>query len=57
MLPIFHATGHFNHAKSAQIYLQDMANLEDVMGEEEFRNFTEGWFTIRRSDKAWAGVW
>ncbi|XP_043279745.1 uncharacterized protein [Venturia canescens] len=58
MLPIFHAAGHFNYAKSAQIYLQDMVNLEVTMTDEEYRRFTtDGNFTVRRSDKAWCGVW
>ncbi|KAL7286444.1 hypothetical protein TKK_0019392 [Trichogramma kaykai] len=60
MLPIFHAAGHFAYAKSAQIYLQDMAALEYEMKdcEDEFKKFTkEGYFTIRRSDKAWSEVW
>lgn len=58
MLPLFHASGHFAYAKSAQIYLQDMVNLEVTMDPEEFDNFTKGgYFTIRRTDKAWSGVW
>ncbi|XP_043503861.1 uncharacterized protein LOC122525249 [Polistes fuscatus] len=58
MLPIFHAAGHFNYAKSVQIYLQDMVNLELTMTDGEYRRFTtEGYFTVRRSDKAWCGVW
>ncbi|XP_044758597.1 uncharacterized protein LOC123316535 [Coccinella septempunctata] len=58
MLPIFHASGHFSYAKCAQWYLQDMANLEAIMDPIEFERFTkEGYFTIRRTDKAWSGVW
>lgn len=55
-LPLFHAAGHYAYAKTAQIYLQDMANLELIMDPVEFDEFTKGGFTIRRSDKAWAGV-
>lgn len=58
MLPIFHAAGHLPYAKSAQIYLQDMAALEYSMDHAEYDKFTkEGFFTIRRSDKPWSGVW
>lgn len=58
MLPLFHASGHFAYAKSAQIYLQDMVDLEFTMDPIEYSKFaTEGYFTIRRSNKAWSGVW
>lgn len=58
MLPIFNASGHFAYPKGAQFYLQDMSNLELTMEYEEYRQFTEDrFFTIRRSDKAWSGVW
>lgn len=58
MLPIFHAGGHLAYGKSAQIYLQDMSRLHTVMSPHEYQMFTtEGHFTIRRSDKKWAGIW
>lgn len=58
MLPYFHASGHFAYAKSAQVYLQDMVQLESQMDDEEYYKFTsEGFFTIRRTDKAWSGIW
>ncbi|KAJ8677393.1 hypothetical protein QAD02_013180 [Eretmocerus hayati] len=57
MLPIFHAAGHFAYAKSAQVYLQDMANLELSMDPDEFEQFVQGFFTVHRTDKAWSGVW
>ena len=58
MLPIFHATGHFPYAKACQLYLQDMEKLKETMKPEEFDKFTkESFFTIRRSDKYWCGVW
>lgn len=48
MLPLFHASGHIAYAKCAQIYLQEMANLECVMDDVEYHKFTtEGYFTIR----------
>ena len=58
MLPYLHAAGHLNYAKSAQVYLQQMHKLETVMKPEEFDLFTsQGYFTIRRSDKFWSGIW
>lgn len=58
MLPFFHASGHYQYAKYAQIYLQQMANLELIMDPLEFDEYTKkGFFTIRRSEKAWAGIW
>ena len=57
MLPFFHASSHFPNAKSAQLYLQDVVNLQSFMSEEEARKFKEGYFTVRRSKKLWCGVW
>lgn len=58
MLPIFHAAGHFNYSKGAQIYLQDMSNLGNLMDPTEFITFTEkGLFTVRRTNKSWSGIW
>lgn len=62
MLPIFHAVGHLPYAKSAQLYLQNMVDLEagpnDAPEAMELDGFTkDGLFTVRRSDKSWAGVW
>lgn len=58
MLPIFHATGHFNYALSGQLYLQDMLQLQSMMPASEFRNFvTNSFFTIRRAHKFWSGIW
>lgn len=58
MIPYFHASVHFPYAKASHIYLQDMYKLESKMGTEEFKKFTsEGYFTIKRTDKFWSGVW
>lgn len=58
MLPTFHAAGHTLYAKSAQLYLQEMQRLEGLMPDEDFDNFTaQGYFTIRRTNKFWSGVW
>ncbi|KAK3924286.1 Leucine--tRNA ligase [Frankliniella fusca] len=58
MLPFFHASGHLNYAKGAHLYLQQMLSLETTMSALEFHKFTsEGFFTIRRTNKFWAGTW
>lgn len=58
MLPYFHASGHFLYAKSCQLYLQDMLDLKSKLSPLEYDRFvTNGYFTIRRSDKFWSGIW
>jgi len=58
MIPHFHAAGHFAYAKSAQLYFQQMRQLEAKLNPAKFLRFkTEGLFTIRRSEKLWAGSW
>lgn len=58
MIPYFHAAGHLNYAKSAHLYYQDMLMLPNKMDQEEFEKFAlKGYFTIRRSDKFWCGIW
>ena len=45
-----------SYAKSAQLYLDTMKKLPEIMTEAQFRTFTEdGYFTIRRKDEFWAG--
>lgn len=57
-IPYFHAAGHLAYAKSCHLYLQDMHDLHQRMPDEDFVKFTEkGFFTIRRSNKNWAGLW
>ena len=58
MLPYFHAAGHFNYAKSAHMYLQQMIKLENLLLASQYKRFvTDGGFTVRRSDKYLCGVW
>lgn len=58
MIPFFHACGHFAYAKSCHLYLQDMFKLPSVMPKEEFEKFvSQGFFTMRRNDSFWSGVW
>ena len=57
MINLFAATGHMNYAKSARLYLQKMLDLPN---EHPWlhRCFTEeGYHTVRRSDRFWAGLW
>ena len=57
-IPYFHAAGHLAYAKSCHLYLQDMHDLNQRMPDEDFVKFTEkGFFTMRRSNKNWAGLW
>ena len=58
MIPYLHAAGHLHYARSAQMYLQDMLNLGNSMEYDEYDRFTSrGFFTVRRSDKYWCGIW
>jgi len=58
MFPYFHAAGHFFYAKCAQLYLQDMLELEKKMDSLDYNQFTKmEYFTIRRTDKFWSGIW
>lgn len=58
MLPYFHASEHFNYAKSVQLYCQYMQELHRKMNADEYKKFTsEGYFTICRTDKPFAGIW
>ena len=58
MLHIFHAAVHLPYAKSAQLYLQEMERIEELLPADDFEKYiNQGCFTIRRNDKFWAGVW
>ena len=54
-LPIFAAAGHHNYTKSAYLYLQSMLALKEN-NPEVYKNFSEGYFVIRQSDRTWAGL-
>ena len=56
MLNVFAATGHVNYAKCARLYLQKMRNLHNTHP-ELYEQFLNGFHTVRRSDKYWAGLW
>lgn len=58
MLPYLHASCHLNYARSAHVYLQVMLKLEETLTADELRKIVHnGYFTIRRSNKFWSGIW
>ena len=58
MLPYFHAAGHLQYAKSAHLYVQQMCDLQQVMNPDEYEQYTQqGYFTVRRTDRFWSGLW
>lgn len=58
MLPYFHAAGHILYAKSAHLYAQDMCTLASRLPPDVYESFTtKGFFTIRRSERFWSGIW
>ena len=57
MLPVYHAAGHLNYAKSVQLRLQEMDRLKVIMPDEDFVKYTEhGYFTICRPNTFWSGI-
>ena len=55
ILNLFSATAHFQHAKSARLYLQLMD--EPPIDFPWLCNlFQQGYYTIRRSDRFWSGL-
>lgn len=56
MVPFFHATAHFNYAKSSRLYLQDMLYLEKSLPPDVFSEFTDGYFTVRRNNAFWSAT-
>lgn len=58
MLPYFNAAEHLPYSKSAQLYIQQMTNIESKLSEQEFAYFKEkGFFTVRRKGTHWSGTW
>ena len=55
MLPLLAAAGHNNYAKSVQIHLQDLEDLE-TRNPCIYKMFSAGLFVIRKSDRLWAGL-
>ena len=56
MLNLFSVTAHFQYAKSARLYLQLMDELA-IDFPWLYNLFQLGYYTIRRSDQFWAGLW
>jgi len=55
MLGIFAATGHANYAKAARLYVQQMHSLQKTHPQLH-NQFVNGYHTVRRSDRCWAGL-
>ena len=51
------ATGHFNYAKSARLYLQMMLELPSSPPWLYNNLFSNGYHTVRKSDRYWAELW
>ena len=56
LLNLFAATGHIHYAKSARLYVQEMRKLPSTHPWLH-QKFVEGYHTVRRSDRLWAGLW
>ncbi|XP_037043653.1 uncharacterized protein LOC119079700 [Bradysia coprophila] len=54
-IPYFIAAGHNNYAKSSQIYLKRMQQLEHSHP-DVYKHFMSGHHVVRRSDRFWAGL-
>ncbi|XP_065911780.1 uncharacterized protein [Dysidea avara] len=57
MLNLFAATGHINYAKSSRLYLQLMRELPTDHPWLYCCFIEQGFHTVRRSDRYWAGLW
>lgn len=58
MIPFFYASGHSNYAKSALLYYQQLQAFLKKLNPEEYERFVnQGFFTVRRSDNFWSGIW
>ena len=55
MMPYFAASGHNNCMKSAAVYFKNMRELQDS-NSQVFQDFIKGLYTIRRSNRFWAGL-
>ena len=56
MLPYFASSGHYNYAKCARIYVQQIRQLQHKHP-TVYEALNNGHFTIRRHDRMWSGVW
>lgn len=57
MLLYSYSRGPYVYARSCQLYLQHILDLEDKLWPDEYYQFAkQHFFTIRRSDKFWSGI-
>ena len=56
LLNLFAATCHIHYAKSARLYVQEMRKLTSTHPWLH-QKFVEGYHTVRRSERLWAGLW
>ena len=56
-LNLFAARGHFNYAKSTRLYLQMIQELPDTHPWLYEQFAIHSFQSVRRSDRAWAGIW
>ena len=56
LLNLFAATCHIHYAKSARLYVQEMRKLTSTHPWLH-QTFVEGYHTVRRSERLWAGLW
>ncbi|CAG9765935.1 unnamed protein product [Ceutorhynchus assimilis] len=50
--------GHFNYAKCSHLYLQDRHEISAKFNTHNYHLYTNmGYFTIRRSNKFYSGIW
>ena len=57
MINLFEASGHIHYAKSARIHLQNMLDLGTRFPRVYSCCINNGYPTVRRSDRFWAGLW
>ncbi|GBN10649.1 hypothetical protein AVEN_206239-1, partial [Araneus ventricosus] len=58
MLVHLHAAENIHYTKSAHLYLHNMSNSKTSLSDQDFECFlSEGYFTVRLSDRFWCGVW
>ena len=55
-LNLFAATCHIHYAKSARLFVQEMRKLPSTHPWLH-QKFVEGYHTVRRSERLWAGLW
>ena len=56
-LNLFEATGHFQYADSAHMYLQQMLKLPEKHPAVHKMFKENGYHSVRHSDKYWEGLW